>query len=353
MSMNYRKNNRSDTNLQTQNNEFLSNSLSDAIHFLRWPMILMVICIHVDCVRPNEYVTFFIKNICSMAVPVFFVISGILFFKDGLTFESYIHKLRKRIHTLLIPYIAWNTIAISVIALSHIEFYKFTIGNVLAGLWDSNYSFIESKSHAPMDFPLWYIRDLMVCCILSPLFFIVIRYSSLILPVALLVFWILDINTNVVGLSINSMAFYALGCWIATKKNDISYVNLRWLSFLVLSVSIALPIAVFYETISLNALLRNYLVLILVISVFPIARWINQHFISASRIVTMLGSSVFCLYALHALIIKPISRICYSVISYDNFMPFLVSFYLTTIACMLAFYFISKFKTLNLILNGR
>ena len=57
--------------------------------------------------------------ISRAAVPTFFLISGYYFFykiKD-FTFDNYKDKLKKRIRTILIPYLLWNAIAISKIVI--------------------------------------------------------------------------------------------------------------------------------------------------------------------------------------------------------------------------------------------
>lgn len=48
----------------------------------------------------------------SIAVPVFFIISGYFFFTSSWSIKTYFSKLRKRFRTLFIPYIAWILIFI-------------------------------------------------------------------------------------------------------------------------------------------------------------------------------------------------------------------------------------------------
>ena len=52
-------------------------------------------------------------KITNTAVPFFFFVSGYYFLKEKkLTLENWKNKIKKRISTLLIPYILWNIIAI-------------------------------------------------------------------------------------------------------------------------------------------------------------------------------------------------------------------------------------------------
>ena len=50
-------------------------------------------------------------GLCASAVPLFFLISGFLYFKgceSQFGLKDYMAKNRKRLRTLLIPYLLWN-----------------------------------------------------------------------------------------------------------------------------------------------------------------------------------------------------------------------------------------------------
>jgi len=105
---------------------------SKVIHTLRFPLICLVVCVHsfsfikgwnVDALSllnisgADIYSLFCISismTLAHIAVPTFFVISGFLFFKglERWNWDIYKGKMRKRIYTLLIPYLIWNTIFI-------------------------------------------------------------------------------------------------------------------------------------------------------------------------------------------------------------------------------------------------
>ena len=95
-------------------------SISKAIDNLRFPMAVMVVAIHcyyfnlqhINAYQENGGVIEWVINICSIvltdcAVPMFFVISGYLFFlrQDGeLTWTQYKGKMLKKCKTLLLPF---------------------------------------------------------------------------------------------------------------------------------------------------------------------------------------------------------------------------------------------------------
>ena len=100
--------------------------LSNTIDFLRFPLIIAVVFIHCDpapmviggkeLVEKNTYPIYSLlrwivsEEVAKIAVPLFFFISGFLFFyrSPSLTISDYVKKLKKRARTLLIPYILWN-----------------------------------------------------------------------------------------------------------------------------------------------------------------------------------------------------------------------------------------------------
>ena len=58
----------------------------------------------------NDKVAFFFKeSITRFAVPMYFILSGMTFFRDY-TNKKYISKLKSRFFTLCIPYLIWNTL---------------------------------------------------------------------------------------------------------------------------------------------------------------------------------------------------------------------------------------------------
>ena len=67
-------------------------------------------CGHFDWggVLCNDYVAY---GLCASAVPLFFLISGFLYFtgcESQFGLKDYMAKNRKRLRTLLIPYLLWN-----------------------------------------------------------------------------------------------------------------------------------------------------------------------------------------------------------------------------------------------------
>lgn len=105
------------------------------------------------------------KVVAASAVPVFFFFSAFLLYKKDF---SYKENLKKKIKTLFIPYIIFNTLGIltyfilqQIPALS-IFFSKpeFIISNWHASDWLN--AFIGYRNGFPLLFPLWFLRNLIV-----------------------------------------------------------------------------------------------------------------------------------------------------------------------------------------------
>ena len=116
---------------------------------------------------------FFSRSITQFAVPMFFILSGISFFK-GYNNRKYLTKIKSRIYTLVIPYLLWNTVWMlweifgSYSFLSKFsesgEPFPLTITSILKGIF-----FYECN------IPFWFLFDIIVFSFAAPLLFLIIR----------------------------------------------------------------------------------------------------------------------------------------------------------------------------------
>jgi len=95
---------------------------SKVINAMRFPLIILVVLFHLNppelivnspFTSYNIIASFFSANgIARLAVPTFFLISGYFYFYHlkGWSKFVYINKLRKRLHTLLIPFYMKNVL---------------------------------------------------------------------------------------------------------------------------------------------------------------------------------------------------------------------------------------------------
>ena len=112
-----------------------------------------------------EFFTFYIAQI---AVPGFMILSAYLLFRGYRTGNAF-SKIRSRLSKLAPAYIFWNTVAIPYTVL--VTGYR-SSGNLIEGIL---YDLLTSK----FNFPLWYIFDLMLFLIFSPVVYKVLKNKNI------------------------------------------------------------------------------------------------------------------------------------------------------------------------------
>ena len=226
---------------------------SDTIKLLRFPLIVAVVFIHTNLgsisinghsllqtsypiYQSFSYLLY--ELVLSLAVPTFFVISGFLFFAKSpkLSLTIYLQKLKSRFWTLLVPYVFWNfaVIACYFIAQNFITGFvsgnnkliaDYTISDWLWAFWDTgmmngNAYYDGARNAFPICYQFWFIRDLMVTIILSPIIYLVLRYAKLIGLIILGGCYIIKVQLPIVGINCLSIFFFALGAYFALYKSN-------------------------------------------------------------------------------------------------------------------------------------
>ena len=206
------------------NNLIISKHQSEVIEWLRFTLAVLVVFMHtppgmvnfIDNYHGGILSILYVlikRGIGSVAVPTFFFISGYLFYCKLEQWNHYIwvSKLRKRIRTILVPYIVWQLIAalfycliifVNQNGISHIvDFCNDRCWIMMfwnCGRFGESTTFItnilgmQMHNSAPIDGPLWFIRDLMVCMLFSPiLYYLLKRYILVLLSILLILnIWI-------------------------------------------------------------------------------------------------------------------------------------------------------------------
>lgn len=181
-------------------------------------------------------------GICRIAVPLFYVISGYLFFlkmPDGV--KSIFGKLKKRIHTLFIPYILTNVLTfiffvvvnvftilvpkIDVVVNTHI------FDTIKDGFWPT---FKLIFLTPPIAFQLWFLRDLMMVMLFSPFIYLLIKWISSFKFGALFCFIVLSMLFILIGdsLTLSAFVWFSMGAVLSisnfnlkkTVKNKSVYI---------------------------------------------------------------------------------------------------------------------------------
>ena len=115
------------------------------------------------------------QTLVKVVVPVFYIVSGYLFFANVSQWNVrvYRQKLLRRAKTLLLPYVVWNLLmAVKLGAVSWTTFWAYWTAAGVQTDWLGN----QQLMTAPANMPLWFLRDLIVISLLSPVVFVAVRY---------------------------------------------------------------------------------------------------------------------------------------------------------------------------------
>ncbi len=215
---------------------------------LRFPLAVLVVLIHSynsvwQGIESGSFPT--IPYFCSrilpaFAVPLFFAISGYLFFLKSPKFSAtqYTDKLKKRFSTLLIPYLLWNVIAFGLYAAKDLAGHQpltFALSpDLLWGcrpLGTAHTNFLGWAVHgttAPVLEPFWFVRDLIVIVLCSPVIYLLLRYLKFIGLLLIGAAYYLEIWPNFGGISLIGFWYFALGAWFSITDRDVIRCTKMW-----------------------------------------------------------------------------------------------------------------------------
>ena len=222
--------------------------LTKTINFLRFPLIVGVVFIHSNILVVNiqgiivrydrcPFVSFVINLFsyvfADVCVPLFFFISGFLFFYNSyFTKEVYFHKIRSRIRSLFIPYLIWNFVAFVILLIQvhpkviHffplLKDYRVDIISFLSSFWVTNLPVEMSGNANPINTPLWFIRDLMVLVLMSQVIWWLVKNLKMGLIVILAFVWFFSLGKHI-GFPLlchQSLFFFPLGAYFGIFKLD-------------------------------------------------------------------------------------------------------------------------------------
>ena len=203
---------------------------------LRFPLIVLIVYLHACGFTANfadgartladarivEGVQIVTGSIARIAVPLFFMMSGFLFFR-GAVFSAGIYraKLHSRAKSLLVPFLFWNLALFGVVAIAQSVPRLAPLFNgqnqAFATLTPFQMiDFIIGITHYPIAYQFWFIRDLMILAIASPLLWLAARYLPWVALAAFGAAWIFNIWPMPVPSAEPTLFFY-LGSLVALR----------------------------------------------------------------------------------------------------------------------------------------
>jgi len=164
---------------------------------------------------------------CEWVVSSFFMLSAMLFFRR-FQWNQLLGKWKRRVQTLLVPYLLWNTIYFCMFALlPRIPFFAILINTPPAPLTFSGIlSAVFLHEYAGF---LWFIKVLILLTLLAPLFYLLFskKYLAEIALAVLLRFTFLPPFVFPAELSMHwrFFFFYAVGAYVSLRVPDAARVT--------------------------------------------------------------------------------------------------------------------------------
>lgn len=224
------------------------------IDFLRFLLIVGLVFLHygfypnsdvspfrgyVDSPTPvatfvNTFVLFFFLS----AVPLLSTISGYLFFKprETPTPAFYLGRYRSRVRSVLLPMISWNAFGLAIfgviflfapdspfLSLVSYDFDSLTANNVANALL--------GVTRHPINFQFWFLRDLFLTVLLSPVLGLLIRHAPKLGLLGLGAVWLSGVDT-VIFFRADVVFFFYLGALWRMSEWKLDFISERSAFFL-------------------------------------------------------------------------------------------------------------------------
>ncbi len=347
---------------------------SIVIDAMRFPLIVLVLFIHVlpPDLKPVE-INFtsmglylflsemFSHNFGRIAVPCFFLFSGYFFFIKMQKWSSrfYITQLKKRMTTLVIPYLLWNMLLlILVYCKAHLfDYFQIRQHDELTFLQENS---LLQLLWLPIDLPLWYLRDLICMTLLTPLFYFLFRYTKVYGLLALLMLYLTAWGTNIPGFSMTAFLFFGAGAYLGIYKKNMLLTRPAVKLVCLLAAIPLLLAATLYNGIEPQHehIIRFFVPLGVYTAINIMNRLVDND--SIRQICIRYAPTVFFIYAIHEFYIKnwlkgifyrtPLSGSGYGMMTGYILMPFAALF-----ICMGLYYLWKKLspKSLSILVGGR
>ena len=327
---------------------YFKTETSKAIEWLRFPLACLIVLLHSQLqdtvykpVVAGNGLAYGLKillseGVCRIAVPAFFLISGYLFFVNLEKWdkEVWLVKMKRRFHSLFVPYIIWNLVGIAYLCVSpyvgaNVEnpeslLSVFQDRGWLRLFWDSNrvmeqwnpptVNILGYAMHngMPANTPLWFIRDLIVINLFSPLIYAFVKNTKQYGLYLLGALFILNIWIPLEGFSVIGFFFYSIGAYYAIFHKGMAESFKKFSPFAyALAVALLSGLLVtFGRHWSAQYILRCFQI-VGVISIFNIAVMLVKN---GGNPVSRLADSSFFIYASHIFLLTAIAFILSKII---------------------------------------
>ena len=314
---------------------------SQTLDLLRFPLAVVVLMVHIFSSNGitfqgrrftfDEYPVFMELNhfidafLRDQSVPVYYFISGYVFFLGiEMTRSTYVRKLKNRVRSLFIPYMVWNTLSLLLListllsSFSQYTLYSsslhISLPNILSCYWSyrGDLAGITLNTYHPVNGPLWFVRNLMVLVLCTPLLYVLVKKLKLMIVFLFGVIWFLSglSEADHYNLSV-SLFFFAWGAYMSIFKKDMLTIFGRYFKssvFLYLGCGFLYMAACHYFPSAMPFIKQLNIVMGLLFA-YNVSAWLLRKKIC--RVSPFLASASFFIYVSHALIVGKILKLVF------------------------------------------
>jgi hypothetical protein len=359
----------------------ISPSVSLRLRSLRLPLAVGVVFAHcaglsVTTAQGNLYLseghffgsflrTFVSNGIAKSSVPVSLLIAGFLLavgFDSRM--NSYVSTLKTKLRTLLIPFLIWNTLVLGLYALAQsvnlfTQFMSGKQGLIAQYSWQDILYAVFGIGRVPIAYQFWFVRDLMILILVSPLLLTAVRRLPKTILALLTILWLTDL-WPISAPSSRAVLFFTLGMYLgAINRTGVYLIVLDRYGRVLTAVYGAL---LFIFALNISNGPHSYLDELIVAIGVPVWLYASKLILTLPKLHSWLvrySTASFFVFAAHEPLLTVLLKIVYSTLAPVNWVlgnlvylaiPLLLSIFLVYLHKLLS----KKFPTLtNVITGGR
>jgi peptidoglycan/LPS O-acetylase OafA/YrhL len=244
-------------------------------------------------------------------VPGFFFISGFLFFHSK---KRYRQKLETRFHTLLIPYLLWNALLLGLYIIIFIAGFPqdingksiadYTFIDYVRAFWDRGS--YDDGNFVPVLCPFWYIRNLLIMSVLSPLLYYIIKYVREAFLLIVAIWWLFTPHNAFIS---QTILFFSLGAYFSIiNKNPLVLFHKHKKLCMIFCATFAVTdivVHTLYVT-PINLQIHRLALIFNIPALFLLANYCCRHGITTK----LLPNAAFIVFSIHYPIVVVMRKAC-------------------------------------------
>ncbi|MDO5523432.1 MAG: acyltransferase family protein [Bacteroidia bacterium] len=342
---------------------------------MRFPLIVLVVFSHVlsfDLEPINfsfsannlyHFISEMISHVIGrIPVSCFFLFSGYFFFRylKEWSLKIYKSRLLKRVRGILVPYLLWNVAMIVAIVVKNYLFSVVGIGNT------EELAFLKSSSvyallwEMPINFPLWFMRDLLCMSVIAPVIYLFFKYTKIYGLAALVIFYVFSgWETGVPGFSMRAIVFFGAGACFGIHKKNMLQIFSGINHFSVIAAIVLMFIATYFTATDYYEIFRRLFTIFGVAAIFNVMNKVVDSERNLSALLK-LSKTVFFIYVAHSIYVMGwVKGAFYRTPLADSGIGMLIAYFLIPVTVILILIFIERLwrqfspKSLSFFMGGR